>query len=404
MPSLARGANAVLTPTAFDVTVAGAAGVDLVAFQVTEQRTVRADTDFVFFNHPNSPEGAVLLTSSATLTVDLYKVPSDVDMIVVAVVSDSSKLSDVPNLAATIESAAINAPATGLTTETAAVLIEIYRRADQWKVRNVSAGWDRGFADLVREHGVSVDDEPEESPVRSVAGEEMLSLVKREKLDLRKKQVHKVLKTKNAVGLRARVILVIDKTGSMKRQYASGVVHRMVERMVAVATQLDDDGQLEPYLYGSWLAALPDITVAQTEKWSETYLHLNGHHGGIDYASIGGSNDELPIMHHILSTVTARQPTLVFFFTDGGFTKKGPIASFMRTAAAAPIFWQFVGVGRANYGILEKLDTMDGRVVDNAGFFALDDIDAISDVDLYERILSEFPEWMKDARTAGIID
>ncbi|KJR46304.1 tellurium resistance protein [Desulfosporosinus sp. I2] len=55
------------------------------------------------------------------------------------------------------------------------------------------------------------------------------------------------------------------------------------------------------------------------------------------------------------------------------------------------MFWQFVGIGRENYGILEKLDTMESRVVDNANFFALDDIDRISDEQLYERLLNEFP-------------
>jgi hypothetical protein len=229
-------------------------------------------------------------------------------------------------------------------------------------------------------------------------------MVKREKLDMRKTQVHKVLLTKNAVGLRARVVLVIDKTGSMKKQYATGVVHRVVERMVAVATQIDDDGQLEPYLYARLFVALPDITVVDSEQWSTTYLHLTGTHDGVDYTPIGNSNDELPIMNHILSNVDSRQPTLVFFFTDGGFKNRGPIATFMRMAAKAPIFWQFVGIGQANYGVLERLDTMDGRVVDNAGFFALDDIDAISDADLYERILSEFPDWVRAAREACIID
>ncbi|SNS95779.1 vWA domain-containing protein [Rhodococcoides kyotonense] len=398
MTSLARGANTPLPITSFEVSVTGAEAVDVLAFQVTESRKVRSDADFVFFNQPVSPEGAVRLTSSSTLSVDLTRVPNDVETIVIAVASDR-KLAEFPTLAASIPD--IASPAMGLTSETAAVLIEIYRRAGGWKVRNVSAGWDAGFADLVREHGVTVDDEPS---VRVVAGEEKLSLVKREKLDMRKRQVHKVLLTKNATGLRARVILVIDKTGSMKKMYDRGVVHRVVERMVAVATQIDDDGQLEPYLYGSWYAALPDITVEGTEKWSETYLHLFGHHGGIDYKSIGGVNDELPIMNHILSTAVPRQPTLVFFFTDGGFTKRGPITALMQKAAAAPIFWQFVGVGRANYGILEKLDTMSGRVVDNAGFFALDDVDAISDADLYERILSEFPDWVRAAREARIID
>ncbi|MET7770263.1 VWA domain-containing protein [Nocardia sp. NPDC005366] len=42
------------------------------------------------------------------------------------------------------------------------------------------------------------------------------------------------------------------------------------------------------------------------------------------------------------------------------------------------------------YGLLRTLGTMDGRVVDNAGFFAVDDIDRIGDDDLYQRLLGEF--------------
>lgn len=400
MTTLTRGGNAPIGARTFEVTVGDANGVDLLAFQVNTNRKVRHDDDFVFFNQPSSPEGAVRLSSTQSLSIDLRLVPADVDAIVVAIASESA-LSARAGLI--VKSSDIVSPALGLTTETAAVLIEIYRRGDDWKVRNVSAGWDAGFADLVREHGVDVD-ETETPAVRSVAGEEMLSLVKREKLDLRKKHVHKVLLTKDAAGLRARIILVIDKTGSMSKQYSTRVVHRVVERMVPVATQLDDDGELEPYLYGSWYAQLPVITVADTDSWADTYLHLYGRHGGIDYSSIGGTNDELPVMNQILSTVNARQPTLVLFFTDGGFTKRGPIASFMRTASSAPIFWQFVGVGKANYGVLEKLDTMEGRLVDNAGFFALDDIDKVSDAVLYERILSEFPDWVRAARAAKIID
>ncbi|MDV6232972.1 vWA domain-containing protein [Rhodococcus cercidiphylli] len=400
MTTLARGGNTPIEAQTFEVTVDDANGVDLLAFQVDTGRKVRNDDDFVFFNQPSSPEGAVRLSSTQSISIDLRLVPGDVDAIVVAIASGSA-LSTRAGLI--VRCSDIVSPATGLTTETAAVLIEIYRRGGGWKVRNVSAGWDAGFADLVREHGVDVDD-TENPKVRSVAGEEKLSMVKREKLDLRKHHVHKVLLKKDAVGLRARIILVIDKTGSMSKQYSTRVVHRVVERMVPVATQLDDDGELEPYLYGSWYAQLPVITVADTDAWADTYLHLYGHHGGIDYSSIGGTNDELPIMKQILSTVVSRQPTLVLFFTDGGFTKRGPIASFMRTASSAPIFWQFIGVGKANYGLLEKLDTMEGRLVDNAGFFALDDIDKVSDAELYERILSEFPDWIREARAAKIID
>ena len=60
-----------------------------------------------------------------------------------------------------------------------------------------------------------------------------------------------------------------------------------------------------------------------------------------------------------------------------------------------PIFWQFVGIGGSDYGILEELDTMKKRVVDNADFFAIDNIDALSDEELYEKLLNEFPKWLK---------
>ncbi|MCK0519287.1 VWA domain-containing protein [Williamsia sp. DF01-3] len=417
MVTLSRGANTTISSGVLTVAVTGAAPgtVDVMAFLLGDNHKTRTDSDFIFFNQPQSVDGAVVLSGGTTLTVDLARVPADVHTVAVAVACDEgypSPLSALPALAASASGTGfqIELPAAGLSTERAAVLSEIYRRGGEWKIRNVSAGWDRGFADLVREHGVEVDDEPaatspapEVPAVRSVAGEEKLSLEKRQRLDMRKREVHKVLLSKNATGVRARVILVIDKTGSMSRQYSSRVVHRVVERMLAVATQIDDDGQLEPYMYARGFARVPDISVTNVESWTEEFLHLSGVHGGIDYDAIGASNDELPIMNEILNTVVPGRPVLVLFFTDGGFRKKGPISELMRAASSAPVFWQFVGIGRANYGVLERLDDMEGRVVDNAGFFALDDIDQVSDDDLYQRLLSEFPDWMRAAKTASIL-
>jgi stress response protein SCP2 len=424
MVILSRGANTTLSSGIVTVAVTGAAPgtVDVMAFVLGDDHKTRRDTDFIFFNQPQSPDGTVTLSGGATLTLDLARISADVHTVAVAVACDegySSALSALPGLAASVTGAGaqIELPATGLSTERAAVLAEIYRRGSEWKVRNVSAGWDRGFADLVREHGVDVDDEPAGAPastptapasaeppaVRSVAGEEKLSLEKRQRLDMRKREVHKVLLSKNATGVRARVILVIDKTGSMTKQYSGKVVHRVVERMLAVATQIDDDGQLEPYMYARKFLRVPDISVSNVESWTEEYLHLTGTRGGFDYDAIGLSNDELPIMNEILNSVAPGRPVLVLFFTDGGFRKKVPISELMRAASNAPVFWQFVGIGKANYGVLEQLDEMDGRVVDNAGFFALDDIDQVSDDELYKRLLSEFPDWLQAAKKARIL-
>lgn len=130
-------------------------------FQVTEAGRVRSDDDFVFFNNPVAPGGAVRLAGTDAVEVDLTAVPTDVHTLRLAVVLDDSApgtLADVRGLSVAI--GALDLPAEGLTTERAAVLTEIYRRGDAWKVRNVSAGWDAGFTALVTEHGVSVDDAP----------------------------------------------------------------------------------------------------------------------------------------------------------------------------------------------------------------------------------------------------
>lgn len=93
----------------------------------------------------------------------------------------------------------------------------------------------------------------------------------------------------------------------------------------------------------------------------------------------------------------------MLFFTDGGFQQRAKISELMRRASSLPAFWQFVGIGRADYGLLEKLDTLDGRTLDNAGFFAVDDLDRIDDAELYRRLLSEFPDWLRAAKSAGVV-
>jgi hypothetical protein len=46
---------------------------------------------------------------------------------------------------------------------------------------------------------------------------------------------------------------------------------------------------------------------------------------------------------------------------------------------------------------------MTGRRVDNAGFFALDDMNEVDDEELYDRLLTEFPGWLQAARAAGVL-
>ncbi|MEU8303689.1 VWA domain-containing protein [Actinomadura sp. NPDC048955] len=124
--------------------------------------------------------------------------------------------------------------------------------------------------------------------------------------------------------------------------------------------------------------------------------------------SLGGRNNEPQVIEDILAFYEARhgEPALVLFFSDGGVAKNAQIARLLREASNRPVFWQFIGLGHGRYGILEKLDTLDGRLIDNAGFFAVDDTANITDTELYQRIFSEFPSWLKISEgsrtTAGL--
>ena len=46
---------------------------------------------------------------------------------------------------------------------------------------------------------------------------------------------------------------------------------------------------------------------------------------------------------------------------------------------------------------------MDSRIVDNADFFHVDDLAKITDEDLYQRLLNEFPSWIKAAQLKCIL-
>lgn len=176
MTSLARGATVPLSSPVLELAVTGAVtgSVDLLVFQVAGNGKVRSDADMVFFKQPESPEGAVRLTGPGSVQLTLAAIPAEVVTLVVSVALDDSvtdSLATIAGLAVAIRGDVDtqDAPADGLTSERAAILVEIYRRGDGWKVRNVSAGWDAGLAALAREYGVAVD-EPGSAVPQQVPG------------------------------------------------------------------------------------------------------------------------------------------------------------------------------------------------------------------------------------------
>ncbi|SIA57172.1 Uncharacterised protein [Mycobacteroides abscessus subsp. abscessus] len=58
---------------------------------------------------------------------------------------------------------------------------------------------------------------------------------------------------------------------------------------------------------------------------------------------------------------------------------------------------------QSDFTFLEELDNMDGRYLDNADFFSVEDPKAIAEEELYDLLMQEYPEWVKKARSGGLI-
>lgn len=205
------------------------------------------------------------------------------------------------------------------------------------------------------------------------------------------------LKKRNLETLVARVGLVMDISGSMTARFKNGTVQEIVNKTLPLAVQFDDDGELDCWYYGTTARRMDSVnldnyTKAVPKEWKQLMLEL------------GGCNNEPVVLRMVLDTYRdTKLPVYVLFITDGGVSKKSEIQKIITEASKLPIFWQFVGVGGSGYGILEKLGSMKGRYVDNAGFFALDDFKKVSNEALYARLLEEFPKWLKAIRNKGMI-
>ncbi|MFF9042171.1 vWA domain-containing protein [Streptomyces sp. NPDC014892] len=205
-------------------------------------------------------------------------------------------------------------------------------------------------------------------------------------------------------GQRAAVYLVVDHSGSMRPYYRDGSVQALADRVLGLSAQLDDDGNVPVVFFSTGVDAVTEIGLAD-------------HHGRIDrvvagLGHMGRTNYHLAmdaVIDHYLAC-DAEDPAFVVFQTDGGPTSRIAAERYMCKAARLPLFWQFIGFGdpgSRQFDFLRRLDELavpGKRVVDNAGFFhAGSDPRAVSDGELYDRLLGEFPSWLVAARAHGIV-
>lgn len=140
--------------------------VDVVAFLVDSDQRVTCDEDFVFYNAPIGPDGAVSLSinggSEQGIRIDLDLMPEDCTRVVIAAVLDAThNFGDLGAISLSVDgdlTTAATATLDAATTERTLILAEIYHRNGAWRIRVVGQGYDDGLAELVTRYGVVVKD------------------------------------------------------------------------------------------------------------------------------------------------------------------------------------------------------------------------------------------------------
>lgn len=210
-------------------------------------------------------------------------------------------------------------------------------------------------------------------------------------LDLRKQNIVQLCLTKpTLVDQPARVAVVMDYSGSMSSLFRNGTVQSILERLLPIAMQFDDNGEMEVWLFENGFRRMPSMNLSNFYGYVQREILDKGYHmGGTEYA---------PVMRDVynkyINEEPANLPNYVLFITDGANSDKAATQTVITEASRYPIFWQFVGIGGSDFPFLEKLDDLKGRYVDNADFFALNDFRSIEDNELYSRLLTEYPGWL----------
>ncbi len=195
---------------------------------------------------------------------------------------------------------------------------------------------------------------------------------------------------------------MLDYSGSMHQQYVKGDVQKVLDRIMPLAVNFDDDGSFECWAFAEKSLRLSDVTLENLQNF------INTDQGGHPQWKAGARyNNEVAVLEDVLNYFTKQSPSAlpvyVVFISDGGISASKKIKQILKDASILPIFWQFVGIGGRNYGVLEQLDTMSGRRVDNCNFFEMDNIQSMSEGELYDALLQEFPMWLKEAKAQNII-
>lgn len=234
------------------------------------------------------------------------------------------------------------------------------------------------------------------------------------------KQSRVSLEKNNLNGVTAKVVLVLDHSGSQKGRYQSGSMQRLAERALAIATSFDDDGNIDLFFFDTHADYMGEISLSNyqgsidrlragrhmgTTAYDKAFYAVRDHFG-FEPVSVAPEKSlfgfkKKSVEHSVASSDV---PVYAIFLTDGAPNSKPDAVRALTEVSYAPIFWKFLSIGKDNMEFLQKLDDLDNRYIDNADYQHLGlDVDSVSDEELFDLMLVEFKEWLVEAKQKNLL-
>lgn len=195
----------------------------------------------------------------------------------------------------------------------------------------------------------------------------------------------------------AEVVLVLDRSGSMRADYQNGMVQMLVERALGISLQIDSDGTVPIIPFDT--VVLPTVHVTM-ENWS-----------GVVDREIGtkdmGRTFLAPALEEVRKIAeSVAKPIFLIVICDGNPDDRDAATDLVCELASYPIFIKFLAIRPVSY--LEVLDDMEehhpgARLLDNVDTQFIPDVATLSDLKFYKKLVEEWPEWLTAAQAAGLI-
>lgn len=259
---------------------------------------------------------------------------------------------------------------------------------------------------------------------------ELLSLAKKTKLSLEKNQLN---------GVEAKVAVCLDISYSMSNLYSSGAISQLVKKLIPLGISFDDDGEIDVFTFGEKGGQQESINLGNYIPRLDSLKNIKLE-GATNYSEAISLVDS----HYSSEPDVKDVPVYVIFITDGDASDRSKAEAAMKRISKYPIFFQFVALGedytpdntaktpepeepkkgffgrlfggdstsqssrpntrRSQFQFLIDLDDMSGRVVDNAGFFAIKTPDSKEPSELYDLMMGEFPDFLTEAKRVGVLN